>query len=260
MTDLDKVLGVVVRITPEVTGGSGAVVELVEGEELVYRAASGPAEKHVGQRLELLSSLSGDAVQDRELVRCDDTELDSRVDLPACRAIGIRSMIIAPLIHGEIAIGVLKSFSPDPKAFDDLDAYVVQLLAGICSSALMQAREFEKHLAAEERYRLLFERNVAGVFRSTRDGKLLDCNEALVKYLGYSSREDLLSHKAWDLYPHRSDRESMLRTLAAGNALTNVRMQYKRKDGSEITGIVNASMIDREGSDPQILGTLVAEA
>ncbi|HXI13743.1 MAG TPA: GAF domain-containing protein [Thermoanaerobaculia bacterium] len=260
VTDLDKVLDVIVRSTPEVTGGSGAVVELVEGDELVYRAASGSAAGHVGKRLALGGSLSGKAVQTRELVRCDDVERDPNVDQAACRAIGIRSMIVAPLLHGDGAIGVLKSFSRDTKAFNDLDSYVVQLLAGICSSAVMQAREFAEHLAAEERYRLLFERNVAGVFRSTRDGRLLDCNAALVNYLGYSSRDELLARETWDLYPQRSDRETFIRTLEAGQSVTNARMQFRKKDGSQITGIVNASMIAATaGDDLQILGTLVAE-
>lgn len=259
VTDLQKVLQVIVRITPEVTGSSGAVVELVEGDELVYRAASGTAADHLGERLALNASLSGQAVRKRDLVRCDDTEFDPDVDREACHAIGIRSMIIAPLLHGETAIGVLKTFSPKPKSFDDLDAYVVQLLAGICSSAVMQAREIEKHRASEERYQLLFERNVAGVFRSTPDGRMLDCNAALVKYLGYSSREEMFEHEAWDLYPQRSDREEFLKALNGGQVLTNVRMQYQRKDGSRITGIVNATMIDTEGDDPQILGTLVPE-
>src|SRR5438105_2639408 len=117
-------------------------------------------------------------------MRCDDTETDPRADRTACRAIGIRSMVIAPLMHRTEAIGALKAFAARENAFNDLDAYTLQLIAGFTSAALMLAREFRDRQASEERYRMLFERNVAGVFRTTRDGRILDCNDALVEYLG----------------------------------------------------------------------------
>jgi PAS domain S-box-containing protein len=251
ITDVDKALAVVVRSTPDMTGASGAVVEVVEGDALVYRAASGPAEKHVGLRLAMKDSLSGHAVRTGEMARSDDTELDPRVDIAACRAIGIRSMIIAPLLQPGAAIGALKVFAPRANAFKDLDAYVVQLMAGMCSSAILQGRAFE-------RYRTLFERNVAGVFRTTLDGRFVDCNEALASYLGYTSREDLLSRETWDLYPERSDREKLLSTLDHAHALTNIRVKLKKKDGSHVMGVVNVSMIPAEGG-AQILGTMVTE-
>jgi PAS domain S-box-containing protein len=257
ITDLGRVLDVIVRTTPEVTAGSGAVVELVDDDQLVYRAASGTAAPHVGLRLSIDRSLSGEAIRERALVRCEDTEIDPRVDVEACRMIGIRSMVIAPLLHGESAIGALKTFSPRANAFDELSVYVVQLLAGICSAAVMQAREFDERRASEERYRMLFERNVAGVFRSTPEGKLLDCNSALADYLGYDSREDLLTHETWEFYPQRADREVFLRSLDRSPALTNVRLHFKRKDGTQMTGVITASMIPTEGGGSQILGTLV---
>ena len=255
VTDVDKVLGVIVAKTPEITGGSGAVVELVEGDELVYRAASGSAAKHIGLRLPVDRSLSGHTIRERKITQCDDVELEPRADIAACRAIGIRSMIIAPLLDGESAIGVLKTFSPLPDAFNDLDAYVVQLLAGICSSAVLRAQEFKERTISEARYRLLFERNVAGVFRSTTDGRMLDCNEAFAGYLGYDSREELLSRKAWDFYEARSDRETLLHSLDRSNAMTNVRLKLKRKDGTVMTGLVNATILADDRT--QILGTLV---
>lgn len=258
VTDIDTVLKVVVTRCPELTGGTGAVVELVDRDELVYRAASGVAAKHVGLYLPLEGSLSGQVVQNQMVLRCDDCETDPRVDIEACRMIGIRSMIIAPLVEGDRAQGVLKTFSDKPNGFDDLDAYVIQLLAGMTSSALLQAQAFHAQRASEERYRLLFEQNVAGVFRSTRDGRLLDCNDALVGYLGYASREDLMNHETWEFYKERSDRETVLRTLEKDSAMTNVRLRFRRKDGSEMNGVLNITVLGASGGD-QLLGTLVAE-
>ena len=259
-SDADKIMQRIVTRMPELTGGSGAVIELVEGDQLVYRAASGSAASHVGNKLPMSGSLSGEAVRQRALMRCDDSETDSRADRAACRTIGIRSMIVAPLMHRSAAIGALKTFAPLSNAFNDLDAYTTQLLAGMTSSALMLAHEFRERQASEQRYRMLFERNIAGVFRTTRDGHILDCNDAFVEYLGYSSRAELLERQSWDLYPQRSDREEFLEILSRQQVMRNIRMHLKKKDGSQMTGLVNVSVIPSDEGDFQLLGTLVEEA
>lgn len=256
ITDPDKVMSLVVERTPEVTNGTGAVIEFVSGEHLVYRAGSGAAQNHAGLRLSLRASLSGVAVTEKTLVRCDNTEADPRVDGAACRALGIRSMIIAPLLQNQIAVGALKTFSPNAHAFSDLDAYALQLMAGMTSAALTQARTFHELELSEARYRMLFEQNVAGVFRSTIDGRILDCNEALAHFLGYDSREDLLAQSAWSLYHNRADREELLR-LVQSHSMLNIRMPFARKDGSSLLAVLNASLLPGAGDDRELLGTIV---
>ena len=257
ITDLERVMALVVERTPEVTSGDGAVIEIVEGDMLVYRAASGAAKQHVGLRLPFATSLSGRAVTEKALLQCDDTEQDSRVDGAACRRIGIRSMLIAPLLEGDVAVGALKTFSGRVNTFRDLDAYILQLLAGMASGALTQAHTFREREASETRYRMLFDRNVAGVFRSTLDGRILDCNDALVQSLGYASREDLLAHPAWDLYYERSMREELIALLQKNRTLTNVRVPLKRKDGTSLLGVLNAGLVPGERGEEHLLGTVV---
>jgi len=260
INDPDKVMQLVVDRTPELTNGTGAVIEIAEGDDLFYRAASGAAAGHIGLRLMMNNSLSGACVRERRPLRCDDVEGDPRVNATAALSMGMRSMIVAPLVHGSDVIGVLKTFSAKRNAFDDLDSYTLQLLAGMTSSALMQAHEFRERQASEQRYRMLFERNVAGVFRTTLDGRFLDCNEALASYLGYASREELLSRQTWDVYHQRSDREQFLAQLQRDRALTNLRIHLKKKDGSSVTGVVNATIIPAEGGESQVLGTMVEES
>ena len=257
ITDLDKVMALVVERVPSVTSGSGAVIEIVEGDELVYRAASGAAKEHIGLHLPFAGSLSGLAVTTRSVLRSDDTETDARVDAEACRRIGIRSMLIAPLLEGDVAVGALKTFSPRANAFDDLDLYALQLLAGMASGALTQARTFRACEASEARYRLLFDRNVAGVFRSTLDGRILDCNDALAWYLGYASREELLARPAWDLYHDRSTRDELVELILDNGALLNARVAMKKKDGTSLLGIVSASLVPGERGETHLLGTIV---
>ena len=253
INDIDRVMELVADRVPEVTSGTGAVIEILEGDELVYRAASGAAKPHAGLRLSVGASLSGLALREKKLVRCDNAESDLRVDAAACKRMGIVSMIIAPLLEGSTAVGALKTYSPQVRAFSDLDAYALELLAVMTSAALTQARTFRQLEASEGRYRLLFERNVAGVFRSTLDGRILDCNDALVRSLGYDSREELLAQPAWNLYHQRSDREELLR-LVQDHAMLHMRVSFRRKDGSAMLGVVSATILPEE---TQLLGTIV---
>ena len=257
ITDLDRVMAIVVERVPDVTSGTGAVIEIVEGDHLVYRAASGAAKEHLGLRLPFATSLSGLAVRTKSLVVSDDTDVDPRVDAAACRRIGIRSMVIAPLLEAGVAVGALKTFSPRPKSFNDLDSYALQLLAGMASGALTQARTFREREASEARYRLLFDRNVAGVFRSTLDGRILDCNDAFAYYLGYGSRAEIMAVLAWDLYHDRSTREELLQLVHEHGALLNARLTLKRKDGSSLLAVVSASLVPGEKEETTLLGTVV---
>ena len=54
-------------------------------------------------------------------------------------------------------------------------------------------RDTTDRRVAEEKYRLLFEQMQEGVFVATPDGKLLDCNDAFMRMLGYGNREELMA-------------------------------------------------------------------
>lgn len=105
-----------------------------------------------------------------------------------------------------------------------------------------------KRLKSERRYRLLFERNLAGVYRTTVSGKILECNEAAAKMLGYSSASELLSLSTDSLYFDMAEREKYLKLLRVNNALTNYQSKLKRKDGSTLYLIENISL----SNDPEI--------
>lgn len=92
---------------------------------------------------------------------------------------------------------------------------------------------------SEESLRALFDRNLAGMFRSRRDGRVLECNAAFVRLLGYPSREDVLAHNAKDLYVDAKDRERLLRLVRPGAVVTNQEIQLRRADGTPLWGLVH---------------------
>ncbi|MBV9410898.1 MAG: GGDEF domain-containing protein [Acidimicrobiia bacterium] len=137
--DPDEVMRVVAERAQLLTCASAGVVELLEGDEMVYRAASGSAAASVGTRLTAATSLSGLCVRTGDAMQCEDTDLDPRVDQEACRRIGVRSMIVAPLIHRGEAVGVLKVLSAEPAAFNADDMDTLELLAGFIATSLINA-------------------------------------------------------------------------------------------------------------------------
>jgi two-component system, cell cycle sensor histidine kinase and response regulator CckA len=112
--------------------------------------------------------------------------------------------------------------------------------------------------ASEERYRLLFERNLAGVFRSTLEGQLLDCNDAFARIYGYASRREILARPASDLYSAAELRNQLMERIRLEGELINYEEQGRRKDGGSVWVLGNYTLVPHAKGDEGILeGTIV---
>ena len=119
------------------------------------------------------------------------------------------------------------------------------------------AQALELHASAE-RYRLLFERSLAGVYQSTLDGKLIDCNDALAHMLGFASRDELLGSTVAEHYETASDRRPFIERLRAEGRLTDYENKLRRRDGSPIWVLESATLLDAsEGGSRIVEGTLI---
>ena len=99
---------------------------------------------------------------------------------------------------------------------------------------------------SEERYRLLFERNLAGVYVATEDGRILDCNEACARLFRYVTRDELLA--AGELgYIHQHHRDSMIRRLRESGAVTNEEVELRASDGQPVWALENVRRVVRDG-------------
>ena len=131
----------------KLTRADGAVVELVDGDELEYHAASGTVANYVGLRLKAATSLSGLSVARQQAIYSHDTETDDRVDGAACRKISARSMLVVPLICGAEAIGVLKAVSRMPASFDRIDEHALSLFAQFIGGVIARQAENDRSQA-----------------------------------------------------------------------------------------------------------------
>ncbi|GBF44006.1 diguanylate cyclase [Leptospira ellinghausenii] len=147
--DIPLLLDLITLRSKELVSAEGAVFELVEGDDLVYRAASGSASNQIGLRLHVSGSFSGLSLQSKEILYCVDSEEDNRVNREACRVVGLRSMIVVPLYFGLEVIGVLKVFSSKPAYFHENDLHTLNMLSGTMAAVLHNAyrwAEREKRL------------------------------------------------------------------------------------------------------------------
>jgi PAS domain S-box-containing protein len=124
---------------------------------------------------------------------------------------------------------------------------------GILVDISHQKRTEEALRASEERYRQLFERNLAGVYRSTSEGEFLDCNEAFVRMFGYDSREEIFARRSQELYLDPLDREEFLATLHEKGSVRNFETFRRRKDGSVLCALQNAVLLPGEPGEPDLI-------
>ena len=112
--------------------------------------------------------------------------------------------------------------------------------------------------ASEKRYRLLFERNLAGVFSTTLEGRILECNLAAARLFGCDSTEELLTLPITTFYQMTSDREALLTRLKSEKSVTNYEMRFRRKNGESACAMLNLSLVDDDSGAGRIIeGTFV---
>jgi PAS domain S-box-containing protein len=245
-----------------ITQAAGAVVEMAEGDEMVYRAASGNAAKSVGLRLKQATSLSGFCVRQGKVLRCDDSETDERVDREACRRVGARSMVVVPLWHLEKTVGVLKVMSPQVQAFSDEDVHALQVMAGLIGSVMARSTEaqakeellLERVRAAQalqesqQRFWASFQYSGIGKALVAPDGRWLQVNQALCELVGY--RESELWELGFQDITHpddlTTDLEYVRQMLAGEIRCYQMEKRYLHKQGHEIWVLLSVALV-RDG-------------
>ena len=260
MVDVTEALRLVCRELARLTGAETVGAHLLDGERDVLRPVAG---YHIPKSA--LGALGGTPVSRQpfwpavviagDVVWSDDVAHDERFEFPLFRMVPHQSGVVIPLIvDGEVAgtfylVWWMQRRRVDPSESAMLRTIGQQVGLLLRNARLVEDAEIRRRIAeaAKEHYQLLFDRNLAGVFRSSWDGRMVECNEALARLLGHSRPEDALRRNAWDFYADPTERHRLLESLARERRVTNHEVCWTRANGEEFTVMMNATRIGEGG-------------
>jgi protein TonB len=117
------------------TGNGNAALAALQGDALITLVNHGVNAPSIGVPV-LPSSFAGQCFAQGKLLVCDNVANDPRVDANTCWAMGIGSMVAAPLIAQDKTLGVLAVFAQEPNAFSRSQLELVNTLAIVAAELL----------------------------------------------------------------------------------------------------------------------------
>lgn len=248
--DLAKVLRLVVTHAQEWLGMEGASLALVEGQQLVFKEAVGPTSDALrGASIKLGAGIAGWVAQHNEPMIVPDVRADARFfqGLDDQTGFQTRALACVPVRINKRAIGVMEVVNPATGTFDPDTLHLLDSLASLAGTAIVQAQRVSELRAAENRFVGLFEDSLDPILISNLDGVVTDANHSAVGFFGYG-RDELVGLLIHNL--HRVGTDS----LAAGRfapLLTGEPISYETrivtKSSVELPVEVHAKLIQRGG-------------
>ena len=259
---LPEVLQLVADTVLRQTRACGAVIDVLQGHELVAQASAGDHVRPVGHRLQTRDSLlwadlcEGRAVLYNDISTCgwDQQALPHRL--------GVRSVMGVPLRRADSVVGDLVVTSDQVNAFSRRDMAHLEILAESLG-AMVQLRHITDRLhASEQQYRMLFNDHPHPMWVYDKETlKLQAVNQSMVLHYGYSEAE-LLAMRMTDLWPEerRAAIKIAIDAVDMDQRSRPVVSRHLKKDGSFMDVEITAGSISFNGRPArQVLATDVTE-
>jgi diguanylate cyclase (GGDEF)-like protein/PAS domain S-box-containing protein len=251
--DVDAVMRRICERTQELTHAESSIILILDGGDLVIRAASGFMEEQIGTRVLLEGTLPGWWFQHGQSGITGDAQADPRAG-PLARELGMRSVVAVQLQHRGVTAGQLIVISREPNSFAEEDLETLELLSVVLSAALSHAAEFDskrRQVEALARFETIYQGAAIGITLLSREGKIIDANPAFERMFGYSA-DELRS----EVFPSgrrpadlvRSD--ELFRQMMVGTRdAYEQEKRFYHKDGQLVWGHVTAALQrDTEGN------------
>jgi two-component system, cell cycle sensor histidine kinase and response regulator CckA len=177
--------------------------------------------------------------------------LASALKIPA----GAMALAITPLVSGGTRHGAMM-MTAGTQAFDESWLASLTAVGTQLGQAIALAQTVAELAASETRYRVLFERNVAGVFTATPDGRVVACNDAFARIFGYDAPAAMAGVPLADLVHDDTRHLAVLERLAAGDVIHNTTLLGRRADDAPVRILLSAGVIRDPGGDT-LHGTVV---
>ncbi len=176
----------------------------------------------------------------------------------AAQHAGLRSAWSAPILasDGQV-VGTFAVYQRQTGVPMARDHELMSRMTQIAGIAIERRGAEDALRESEAKFRGLFESVMEGVYRTTRDGRLLVVNPAFVQMLGYSSAEELYRISAGSLYWYPSDRETYVHRMESEGEVRNDEYVLRRKDGSMLVVVDNGRVVrDKHGRVTGFEGTI----
>jgi PAS domain S-box-containing protein len=163
--------------------------------------------------------------------KCYQVLFGEEKECPWCRAEEVFGGKTVRWEHFIEKLGKTYDIIEFPFKYDENGIYKVSIYRDITQSKESE----EKIRASEQEYKRLFENVGCGVYISSKEGKFLDANEALLDMLGYERKEEFLRIDiAKDLYLRPEDRRKFQEIIERDGKVIDYEVEFKRKDGRAI--------------------------
>jgi diguanylate cyclase len=255
--DLEHVMQVIVERAEALTRAEGAMIHLIEGDDVVTRAAGGKATPFLNNRRPLSQSVSRFAIAAREPVLIEHAEDDPRLNANMRSLVGDRSHICVPLFAGERPVGAMSVMSTsEEERLNEEDRQTLELLAGVLSEGVSRAAEFEakrRQVDALARFEAIYRGALTGVMVLSNDGQIVDANPAMVELLGFDNASQVRADIAELLDPDEHERvAAAVKGVFSGDA-SSLRLDTRlnRRDGTVVSVSASVSVVREPDGRPR---------
>ncbi|MBL7972040.1 MAG: PAS domain S-box protein [Prolixibacteraceae bacterium] len=139
--------------------------------------------------------------------------------------------------------GAYAWFSATGQAEFDENGYPVRMVGYLIDIAKRKEAEEALHLS-EERFRELYENSTFGIYRTSRAGKIILANPALIRLLGYASLEEVQNIDLnVDGYGSGNTREEFIRRIEETGKISDEESVWLKKDGTPVFVRESAKLI-----------------
>jgi diguanylate cyclase (GGDEF)-like protein/PAS domain S-box-containing protein len=263
---LSSVLEAICEVIERAMAGGSCAINLYDPERQVLRCGAAPSlprafvaamdRTPIGIRF---GSCSASVYLSRQVTVADiDTDALWQFRRDAAEHAQLRAAWSAPILasDGEV-LGTFAIYQRQPGVPCGRDHELMSRMTQIAGIAIERRCAEDALRDSEAKFRGLFESVMEGVYRTTRDGRLLVVNPAFVQMLGYSSAEELYQVSAGSLYWYPNDRETYVRRMESEGEVRNDEYLLRRNDGSMLVVVDNGRVVrDKQGRVIGFEGTI----
>jgi PAS domain S-box-containing protein len=226
-----------------------AAIGMIDGDQLVYRAAAGHnAGNIIGRQVRLGDGIVATAARDGRGVVVSNISQDKNYsEADRFGGVEIRSIVVAPIQSPLGVIGIIEAINPVTNSFDPDALLVMTGIGGLAGTTIQNAQLFEKLQAAHQRYRELFEDSIDPMLITDWGGNILEANRQAMLLSGYSS-DQLHSLRIDQLHDVDWDRTGTMFETLRENRTTSYESTL-HKDESKLPVEVHARRVEFDETD-----------